>query len=226
MTAPVLDLRSNDDRLLERARQKDREAIRLIVKQQNQRLYRIARAIVRNDSDAEDVLQEAYVRAFAALDGFRGQARLGTWLARIVINEALGLIRRRKPAIDIGLIAATPALHAQIIPFPDANRVSDPETTMAQTEIRALLERAIDKLPSAFREVLVARLVEGMSVAETADLFKIPPQTVKTRLFRARALLRAEMERHIGPVVGDVFPFAGARCERLTQRVLSRLNLS
>jgi RNA polymerase sigma-70 factor (ECF subfamily) len=97
---------------------------------------------------------------------------------------------------------------------------------MAQTEIRALLERAIDKLPSAFREVLVARLVEGMSVAETADLFKIPPQTVKTRLFRARALLRAEMERHIGPVVGDVFPFAGARCERLTQRVLSRLNLS
>jgi len=226
MTAPVLDLRSNDDRLLERARQKDREAIRLIVKQQNQRLYRIARAIVRNDSDAENVLQEAYVRAFAALDGFRGQARLGTWLARIVINEALGLIRRRKPAIDIGLIAATPALHAQIIPFPDANRVSDPETTMAQTEIRALLERAIDKLPSAFREVLVARLVEGMSVAETADLFKIPPQTVKTRLFRARALLRAEMERHIGPVVGDVFPFAGARCERLTQRVLSRLNLS
>ena len=226
MTAPVLDLRSNDDRLLERARQKDREAIRLIVKQQNQRLYRIARAIVRNDSDAENVLQEAYVRAFAALDGFRGQARLGTWLARIVINEALGLIRRRKPAIDIGLIAATPALHAQIIPFPDANRVSDPETTMAQTEIRALLERAIDKLPSAFREVLVARLVEGMSVAETADLFKIPPQTVKTRLFRARALLRAEMERHIRPVVDDVFPFADARCERLTQRVLSRLNLS
>jgi RNA polymerase sigma-70 factor, ECF subfamily len=226
MTAPVLDLGSNDDRLLDRARQKDREAIRLIVKQHNQRLYRIARAIVRNDSDAEDVLQEAYVRAFASLDSFRGEARLGTWLARIVINEALGLIRRRKPAIDIGLIAASPALYAQIIPFPDANRVPDPETTMAQTEIRALLERAIDKLAPPFREVLVARLVEGMSVAETADLFKIPPQTVKTRLYRARALLRAEMERHIGPALGDVFPFAGARCERLTQKVLSRLGLS
>jgi RNA polymerase sigma-70 factor, ECF subfamily len=226
MTAPVLDLGSNDDRLLDRARQKDREAIRLIVKQHNQRLYRIARAIVRNDSDAEDVLQEAYVRAFASLDGFRGEARLGTWLARIVINEALGLIRRRKPAIDIGLIAASPALYAQIIPFPDANRVPDPETAMAQTEIRALLERAIDKLAPPFREVLVARLVEGMSVAETADLFKIPPQTVKTRLYRARALLRAEMERHIGPALGDVFPFAGARCERLTQKVLSRLGLS
>ena len=226
MAAPALQLITDDDRLLERARQKDREAIRLIIKQHNQRLYRIARSIVRNDSDAEDVLQEAYVRAFAGLDGFRGEARLGTWLARIVINEALGCIRRRRPAIDIGLISTNPALHAQIIPFPDANRVPDPETTMAQTEIRALLERAIDKLPSAFREVLVARLVEGMSVAETADLFKIPPQTVKTRLFRARALLRTEMERHIGPVLGDAFPFAGARCERLTQRVLSRLGLS
>src|SRR5579863_3447831 len=105
MTAPVLDLGSNDDRLLDRARQKDREAIRLIIKQHNQRLYRIARAIVRNDSDAEDVLQEAYVRAFGALDGFRGEARLSTWLARIVINEALGFIRRRRPAIAIGLIS-------------------------------------------------------------------------------------------------------------------------
>ena len=120
----------------------------------------------------------------------------------------------------------SPTLSAQVIPFPDANRVPDPETTMVQSEIRMLLERAIDKLPSAFREVLIARLVEGMSVAETAELFRIPPQTVKTRLFRARALLRAEMERHIGPVLGDIFPFAGERCERLTQRVLTRLGLS
>ena len=97
---------------------------------------------------------------------------------------------------------------------------------MAQSEIRMLLERAIDKLPSAFREVLIARLVEGMSVAETAELFGIPSQTVKTRLFRARALLRTEMERHIGPVLGNVFPFAGERCERLTASVLTRLGLS
>jgi len=225
MAAPAVDLAKDDDRLVERARQKDRAAIRLIIKQHNQRLYRIARSIVRNDSDAEDVLQEAYVRAFGALDRFRGEAQLSTWLARIVINEALGFIRRRRPTIDIALISMSPRLNAQVIPFPDANRVPDPETTMVQTEIHALLERAIDKLPSAFREVLVARLVEGMSVAETAELFKIPPQTVKTRLFRARALLRAETERHIGPALGDVFPFAGARCERLTQRVLSRLGL-
>src|SRR6185312_5209910 len=102
---PVLDLKDHDDRLLDRAREGDGEAVRLIVKQQNQRLYRIARAIVHNDSDAEDVLQEAYVRAFAGLAGFRGEARLGTWLARIVINEALGLIRRRRPTIDIDLLS-------------------------------------------------------------------------------------------------------------------------
>jgi RNA polymerase sigma-70 factor (ECF subfamily) len=226
MAAPVLELPADDDRLVDRARQKDREAIRLIVKQHNRRLYRIARSIVRNDTDAEDVLQEAYVRAFAGLDGFRGEARLGTWLARIVINEALGCIRRRRPAIDIGLISTNPTLNAQIIPFPDANRVSDPEMTMAQTEIRILLERAIDKLPSPFREVFIARLVEGMSVAETAELFGIPSQTVKTRLFRARALLRTEMERHIGPALGNAFPFAGERCERLTLTVLTRLGLS
>ena len=226
MAAPAPELITDDDRLLGLARQNDREAIRLIIKQHNRRLYRIARGIVRNDSDAEDVLQEAYVRAFANLGGFRGEARLGTWLARIVINEALGCIRRRRPAIDIELISTNPTLHAQIIPFPGANRVPDPETTMAQNEIRILLEGAIDRLPSAFREVLIARLVEDMSVAETAELFRIPPQTVKTRLFRARALLRMEMERHIGPVLGNAFPFAGERCERLTVIVLERLGLS
>ncbi|HEV7480679.1 MAG TPA: RNA polymerase sigma factor [Roseiarcus sp.] len=225
MAAHAPELITEDDRLLGLARQKDRDAIRLIIKQHNQRLYRIARSIVRDDSDAEDVLQEAYVHAFAGLDGFRGQARLGTWLARIVINEALGCIRRRRPAIDIDLISTNPALYARIIPFPDSNRVHDPETTMAQSEIRVLLELAIDKLPSAFREVLIARLVEGMSVMETAELFGIPPQTVKTRLFRARALLRTEMERHVGPVLGNVFPFAGERCERLTANVLTRLGL-
>jgi RNA polymerase sigma-70 factor, ECF subfamily len=126
MATPVLELITHDDPLLERARQKDPGAIRLIIKQHNQRLYRFARSIVRNDSDAEDVLQEAYVRAFAGLDGFRGEARLGTWLARIVINEALGCIRRRRPAIDIGLVSTSPELYAQIIPFPDSNRVPDP----------------------------------------------------------------------------------------------------
>jgi RNA polymerase sigma-70 factor, ECF subfamily len=217
---------TNEAELVERARRKDCAAVRLIIKQQNQRLYRIARSIVRDDSEAEDVLQEAYIHAFSHLDAFRGEARLGTWLARIVINEALTCLRRRRPTTDIGLVVESPAMAAQIIRFPNANPQLDPETIMAQREIRTLLERAIDRLPEAFREVLVARLVEGMSIEETAELFGILPQTVKTRLHRARALLRREMEKHIGPALGDAFPFAGRRCERLTDNVLARLGLS
>jgi RNA polymerase sigma-70 factor (ECF subfamily) len=216
----------DEGQLIECARQNDCAAIRLIIKQQNRRLYRIARSIVRDDSDAEDVLQEAYIRAFRNLDAFRGEARLGTWLARIVINEALTCLRRRRSVVEIDLLAEKPARSAQILSFPYANRELDPETTMAQREIRALLEHAIDALPVAFRGVVVARLVEGMSVEETADLFGILPQTVKTRLYRGRALLKREMEKHINPVLGDAFPFAGLRCERVTENVLDRLGLS
>ena len=225
MSTQMLQQNVEERELVERARRKDPKAIRLLIKQQNQRLYRIARSIVRDDSDAEDVLQEAYVRAFAGLDGFKGEARIGTWLARIVINEALGWLRRRRPTTVTSLSSTDIGLDAQIIPFPGANRIADPETTMAQSEIHILLERAIDGLPEGFRKVFVARLVERMSVEETAELFGIPPQTVKTRLFRARALLRTEIERQIGPVLRDAFAFAGRRCDKLTEAVLSRLSL-
>jgi RNA polymerase sigma-70 factor (ECF subfamily) len=200
--------------LIDRARRKDGTTIRLIIKQQNQRLYRIARSIVRDDSEAEDVLQEAYVRAFNGLDAFRNEARFGTWLARIVINEALGCLRRRRPTMDIDLLAESPALNAQIIPFPNANPELDPEATIAQRELRALLEHAIDKLPNAFREIVVARLIEGMSVEEAAEVFGILPQTVKTRLHRGRALLKREIEKHIGPVLA-----------RISQTTFARVNL-
>jgi len=225
MAEPALRHATDECELIERARRNDREAIRLLIKQQNRRLYRIARSIVRDDFDAEDVLQDAYVRAFAALDGFRGEARFGTWLARIVINEALGCVRRRRPTIEIGLVSDNPELSAQVIPFRTASR-ENPETIMAQDQIRALLERATDKLPEGFREILVARLIEEMSVEETSELFGVLPQTVKTRLFRARALLKAEMEKHIGPALRDAFPFEGRRCEQLADLVLARLRLS
>jgi|SRR5947209_8647857 len=212
--------------LVARARRKDASAVALIIRQNNQRLYRIARSILRDDFEAEDALQDAYIRAFTSLDSFRGESRLGTWLARIVMNEALGRLRRRKPTIDFDSFAKTQEGSAEIIRFPAANPDLDPETTMAQREIRALLERAIDALPEGFRIVLIARLIEGMSVEETADLFGIRPETVKTRLHRARRLLQDEMEKHVGPVMGDAFPFAGRRCERLTEAVLSRLDLT
>jgi len=226
---PVIALQqvpSEEADLIARARRKDASAVTLIIRQQNQRLYRIARSILRDDFEAEDALQEAYIRAFTSLDSFRGESRLGTWLARIVMNEALGRLRRRKPTVDFDAFAKAQEASAEIIRFPRANPDLDPETTMAQREIRALLERAIDALPEAFRTVLVARLIEGMNIEETAELFGIRPETVKTRLHRARRLLKDEMEKHVGPAMGDAFPFAGRRCERLTDTVLSRLGLA
>lgn len=214
-----------DDQLLAQARRKDRNAIALLIRKHNRKLYRIARGILNDDSEAEDALQEAYIHAFNHLDTFRGEAQFGTWLARIVINEALASIRRRRPTVGIDTIGETPAYAAQIIPFPYAHAEPDPEAATAQHQIRVLLERAIDSLPETFRGVVIARLVEGLSVEETAELFEIPPETVKTRVHRARHLLKREMERRIGPVFADAYPFAGRRCEQLAARVLARLEL-
>jgi RNA polymerase sigma-70 factor (ECF subfamily) len=219
-------LSSDEADLVARAREGDAAAVRRIIRQHNQRLYRIARSIVRDDGEAEDALQDAYARAFTNLASFRGEARLGTWLARIVMNEALGRLRRRRATVELNAMTEGDARDAEIIRFPNANPQIDPETAVAQRELRALLERAIDELPESFRTVLVARLIEGMSVEETADLLGIVPETVKTRLHRARRLLRAAMEKHIGPAMGDAFPFAGRRCERVADNVIARLGLS
>jgi len=151
---------ADEAQLVERARRKDPAAIRLIVKEHNRRLYRIARSIVRDDSEAEDVLQEAYVPAFGNLGAFRGEARFGTWLARIVINEALGCLRRLRPTMDIDRLAESHTLNAQIIAFPYANPELDPETKIAQREILALLEDAIDRLPEAIRFALISNSVD------------------------------------------------------------------
>jgi RNA polymerase sigma-70 factor (ECF subfamily) len=203
--------------LVRRALARDPDAFRAIIKVHNQRLYRIARGVVRNDAEAEDIVQEAYLRAFANLGAFRGQASLSTWLSRIVINEALGRLRKRKR------IAAMPENpEAEIIRFP-LNPSDDPERTMAQRQILGLVERATDSLPDVYRTVFVARVIEGLSIEETADLLAVRPETVKTRLHRARTLVRKALEDEIGPVLLDAFPFAGRRCERLTQAVMRRL---
>jgi RNA polymerase sigma-70 factor (ECF subfamily) len=214
---------ADDHDLLARARRRDEAAVRAIIRQNNRRLFRMARAIVHDDSDAEDVVQEGYVRAFTRLSEFRGESSFNTWLTRIVINEAYGRLRRRRPTVDWE--SAEPALAAQatIIPFPSWSSRPDPETAMAQNEIHQLLERAIAALPERFRTVLVARLVEEMSIEETADLLGLRPETVKTRLHRARHLLRDDLERQVGPALTSVFPFAGARCERLADAVVAIL---
>jgi RNA polymerase sigma-70 factor (ECF subfamily) len=209
------------DELVARARDRDEAAIRSIMQSNNRRLYRLARGILRNDSEAEDVVQETYVRAFTHLDGFNGDSSLSTWLSRIAINEALGRLRRERPSVEISSLPPG-TLEAQIIPFPLAASI-DPEQTMAQREIQNVVEHAIDELPEPFRLVFMTRVVEGMNIEETAEILNLKPETVKTRLHRARTMLRENVERKIGPVVMEAFPFAGRRCERLTEAVLKRL---
>ena len=215
--------RTGDAELVQRARDRDEAAIRSIMKSNNRKLYRLARGILRNDSEAEDVVQETYVLAFTHLNSFRGESGLSTWLSRIAINEALGRLRRQRPAVEwTSLQPGELETSAQIIQFP-LSAVSDPEKTMAQREIQQVVEHAIDDLPEAFRIVFMTRVVEGMNVEETADILGLKPETVKTRLHRARAMLRDNVERKIGPVAMEAFPFAGKRCDRLTEAVLKRL---
>ncbi|MGH6778573.1 MAG: RNA polymerase sigma factor, partial [Bradyrhizobium sp.] len=201
---------------------RDEAAIRAILQANNRRLFRIARGILRSDSEAEDVVQETYVRALTHLDSFRGDSGLSTWLCRIAMNEAMGRLRGRRPSLAWSELLRDQS-EAEIIQFPASSASSDPEKSMAQREIQQFVERAIDELPEAFRLVFISRVIEEMTVEETAELLGLRPETVKTRLFRARTMLRANVEKKIGPVILDAFPFGGRRCERLTDTVLRRL---
>jgi len=221
-TAPI---GAAEAELVARARARDEPAIRAIMQANNRRLYRLARGILRNDSEAEDVVQETYVRAFTQLDQFRGESSLSTWLSRIAINVSLGRLRRQRPVVEWTSLPPG-ALEAQIIQFPQSAPSEDPEKSMAQRQIRHVVEHAIDELPENFRIVFITRVIEGMTIEETADILGLRPETVKTRLHRARTMLRDNVEAKIGPVLLDAFPFAGQRCERLTEAVLRRLRLA
>lgn len=214
-------LDASDDELVAAARKNDEPAIRSLVQRHNRMLFRMARSILRTDDEAEDAVQAAYVCAFTKLAGFRGDSRLSTWLGRIVLNEALGRIRRERPVPDLEIVECMTS--GQVVPFPLRDPSVDPEQTMMLHQTRRILERAIDALPEPFRIVLVARLVEEMSVEETADLLGIRAETVKTRLHRARSLLRAALEKEMGPILPEVFAFAGERCQRIADRVVAQL---
>lgn len=210
--------------LVARALRGDEAAIRTVVRQNNRRLFRVARSILKDDWEAEDAVQEAYVRAFSRLSEFEGRSALSTWLTRIVVNEALGRLRKRRPAADLAEVEHGIADNGQLVPFPLAAPQLDPERAMAQSQLNNVLEKAIDALPDIYRVVLVARVIEEMSVDETAALFDLEPATVKTRLHRARALLRRELEENVGPMLADTYQFDGVRCERVAERVIARLN--
>jgi RNA polymerase sigma-70 factor (ECF subfamily) len=219
-TTPLFD----EQDVIARARRGDEAAVRTIVRQNNRRLFRVARSILKDDWEAEDAVQEAYVRGLSRLSEFEGRSSLSTWLTRIVVNEALGRLRKRRPSADFADVERGVVDNGQLVPFPLAAPQLDPERAMAQSQLNNILEKAIDALPDVYRVVLVARVIEEMSVEETAALFDLEPATVKTRLHRARALLRRELEGSVGPMLTDTYQFGGVRCERMADRVIARLN--
>ena len=218
-TLPPSD--DNDLALARRAAAGDSAAFERIMRKNNRTLYRVARAILRDDAEAKDCVQSAYLLAYRALGSFQGDARLSTWLSRIAINEAIG--RQRKTA-----------RHGVVVPFGDPNAADSPlrglaseargpEEEAVRTELRALIERHIDALPDAFRTVFMMRGVEEMTVEETAQLLGIPEATVRTRFFRARGALREALAREMDVSIDEAFGFDGERCDRLVRGVLARL---
>jgi RNA polymerase sigma-70 factor (ECF subfamily) len=192
-----------------------------LMRRYNQRLFRVARSILRDDADAEDALQDAYVQAYRKLGDFRGEAELSTWLTRIVINQALMRVRKRtRDRVVVPFAQADGA--APPLDVADAHAES-PSDSALRGEVRKVIERRIDELPEVFRTVFVMRDVEEMTARETADALGIPEATVRTRHFRARALLREALDRDIDHARGGVFGFDGIRCNRIVAAVLARL---
>lgn len=198
----------------------DRAAFVVLMQRHNRRLYRLARAILRDGAEAEDALQEAYLMAYRSIGQFRGEASLATWLARLVHNECLGRLRRQSRRQTIVPIVPQPSGFEG---EPSSEELS-PERTFGRAEMRAVLERKVDELPDAFRSVFVLRSVEDLSVEETARCLDISEATVRSRHFRAKSLLRDSLAREIDLAERDVFAFGGSDCERIVAKVLARLD--
>jgi RNA polymerase sigma-70 factor (ECF subfamily) len=223
-TVPQIDVADlADAQLIELALKGNAAGFRQIMKRYNQRLYRTARGILGDDAEAEDAVQETYLSAFKHLRSFRGDAALSSWLTRIAINESLARRKKRRPTTSLDKIDAPDG--ARIIAFPGSQSVEDPEVETGRREMGLLLARLVDELPEAFRLVFVLREMEQMSVEETAAELKLKPETVKTRLHRARRILRASMEKELGSAIRDAYAFDGWRCDRLTERVLGQLEI-
>lgn len=214
----------DDTELAARIAGRDQGAFEMLMRRHNGKLFRVARSIVKDDADAEDAVQEAYLEAYRHMGEFRGGAQLSTWLTRIVINQALMRVRKQKREHVVLSFndRRAPAPGTGEADVADA-RTESPSSAALRAEIRRLIERRIDELPVAFRTVFIMREVEDMSVEQTAECLSIPPATVRTRLFRARTLLRESLAREIDMATLDVFGFAGERCDRIVATVLERI---
>lgn len=223
-TAVSLDYTVLDDEaLVAMVRRGDGEAFRQVVQRFGRHLYRMARAVVNDDMEAEDVVQDAFMRAWRRFDTFRGEASLRAWLTSILLNEARSRLRKRR--VIVGLEQISPS---SVDPYWEAHLRPpsggiDPASLAADAQIRQLLKLAIDEMPDLYRMVFVLREIEECSVGETAARLEINPQTVKTRLYRARRLLRKSLGNALGHILAETFPFLGARCASLTAATMARL---
>lgn len=203
----------------------DWDALRHLMRRHNQTLYRTARSILKDDAEAEDAVQEAYLRAYRGMGSFRGDAKLSTWLVRIVVNEAIGRVRKRNRTAEIIRMDGDMDLDHSADVYTDDRAPEQPERAAMRGEARQLLEKSIDALPDAFRTVFLLRAVEEMTVEEVAAALDIPEATVRTRFFRARGLLRESLACELDVALEDAFSFAGDRCDRIVAGVLERLEV-
>lgn len=210
-----------DLEIVERVRAGDTALYEILMRRYNQRLYRVARAILRDDGEAEDVMQEAYVRAYQHLDQFAGLAPFSTWLTRIAVNEALGRRRLRSRNWQLEEIDCGDEGSMDM-----AGTSPDPEQGASIAELGHLLEEAILDLPEPYRAVVMLRDIEGMSTGETAAVLQLSEQNVKVRLHRGRARVRNWLFARVGARVQDAFPFMGARCNRVVEEVFARLRFA
>ncbi|RJF96634.1 RNA polymerase sigma factor [Noviherbaspirillum cavernae] len=200
----------------------DQQAFELLMRRCNRPLYRTARSIVRDDAEAEDVVQEAYLHAYRSIGNFRSDAKLQTWLTRIVVNEAIARSRKASRRAEVIRLDGDVESMAEVDTHDEFGE--QPERAAMRDETRRLLEKKIDGLPAAFRTVFVLRALEEMSVEEVAVALGIPEATVRTRFFRARSLLREALSREIDFALEDAFTFGGERCDRIVAAVLKRLD--
>ncbi len=208
---------TSDEDLVRRVLAGEVACFELLIRRNNQRLFRLVRSVVTSDDEAEDVMQEAYVAAFSHLRDFAGKARFSTWLSRIALHEAFARKRRTKRMTGI-----------DDVPREDvamSSAVRGPEQRASDRELGIILERAVDSLPESFRTVFVLRSVEQLSVAETSELLDISEETVKTRLHRARHQLRSLLTERIGAQVPQLFDFHLSRCDRVVARVFARIGI-
>ncbi len=207
--------------LVARAAAGDGTAFAALMRRHNQLLFRTARSILQSDAEAEEAVQEGWLSAWRALGRFRAESRVSTWLVRIVVNEALGRLRRRPAQViplEAAMLSNDPKTRAALTDAPERG----PEQQTARAEIRRLMEARIDLLPEAYRTVFVLRAVEEMSVEDVATALDIPEATVRTRFFRARGLLRESLAQEMDTALTGAFGFDGARCDRITADVLAR----